>query len=228
MSVYYLAVHWGLWESLSYFTHTWTLGSTYYPLFTDEENWASENVNVLYKTSWLVEKGLGHKFGLFNIKGIYLLLYYIVVQPRERLPSLLSCCSSRAILTCSVIFLWSCLPALPTPFCFSNCCLCVLIQESPSALCRPRTCLFIFRTQAKHLLLREIVLEPVFIIRKRPPVVLMNDSDLFSRLSFHQAVNRLRGRSWCSLCLYCQDLPRCPEPSRNNKCLLKWKAHMCF
>lgn len=154
MSVYCFAVHWiPLW-SLSYFIHTWTLGSTYYFHFTDEEeNWSSGNENILFKIILLVVRGLGHKTRSFQPQSYILLLHCIVVQPLTCLPSLFSCCSSGAILTRSVTFMWNCLPILGTPFSFLNCCLRVFIQESPLVLCLPAKHLLIFITQVKLYLL---------------------------------------------------------------------------
>lgn len=89
MSVYCFTVHWiPLW-SLSYFIHTWTLGSTYYFHFTDEEgNWSSGNENVSFKITSLVVRGLGHKTRSFQPQSYILLLHLIVVQPLTCLLSL--------------------------------------------------------------------------------------------------------------------------------------------
>lgn len=133
--------------------------------------------------------------------------------------------SSRAILTSSVAFRWNCLPVLRTPFCLSNCCFCVLIQESPLALCLPGKCLPIFITQVKHRLLCETSLEPLLFVRKRHFVLMTGIYHIC--LSTRLWTDRRQG-----LVLLAPLLPGPTSVSRTeykpNKCILKWKAHMYF
>lgn len=103
-------------------------------------------------------------------------------------------------------------PALPTPLCFSNRCLCVFIPESPLALCLPGKCLLIFITQGKHHLLCGTFLEPLFFIRKK--TFCPNEEHIYFLISL-LGCGQMEGGAGCPLSLNCQDLPPCLELSRN-------------